>query len=124
MEILILIAKWWLATSLAIAAGWGLGVGVRKLEIRRYNMGDASDKKIEPKDDPVRTCPFSCESFHRDKIGSRACLAGHWDERDYHKRPLLWAHTLEPIVPAGCDRTTGDAMLQDIMRKARNRGWR
>lgn len=124
METLIFLLKWWLAVGIAVALGCGLGFVAREYDKRRIRMDDASDKKQEPKDDSIRTCPFACESFHRDKIGSRACLAGHWDERDYHKRPLLWAHTLEPIVPAGCDRTTGDAMLQDIMRKARNKGWR
>lgn len=123
MEILILIAKWWLATSLAIAAVL-LGISVREWKIRRNRMDSHENKKEEPKPEPKRTCPFACESYHRDKIGARACLAGHWDERDYHERPLLSASTLEPIVPADCDRNTGDAMLQDIMRKARNRGWR
>lgn len=73
---------------------------------------------------PPRTCPYSCESYHRGQTGTRACLAGRWDERDFRNKPLLRPDTLEPVIPDNCSILTGDALLEDIMSKARNRGWR
>lgn len=70
------------------------------------------------------SCPFSCESYHRGRVGARACLAGHWDERDPHKLPRLIAKTMEPEIPPTCGAIKGKALLEDIMGKARRRGWR
>lgn len=70
------------------------------------------------------SCPFSCENYHRGRVGARACLAGHWDERDAHKLPRLIAKTLEPEIPPSCGAIKGKALLEDTMGKARRRGWR
>jgi hypothetical protein len=79
------------------------------------------NEKSKPKQ---QTCPHSCECYHRGKIGTRACLAKHWDERDPRLHPLLLQDTLEPVIPSACGAIKGDQLLADILTKARRRGWR
>lgn len=101
-----------------------IALAVQLQERWRINMEGKEEKKPETSKPPPRTCPFCCESYHRGRVGVRACLAGRWDERDFHNKPLLRADTLEPVVPDDCGILDGDILLLDIFRKARLRGWR
>jgi len=96
-------------------------IKIRDAEIRKVIMAiHMQNEKSKPK---PQTCPSSCECYHTGKVGTRACLAGHWDERDPKLAPLLLPDTLEPAIPATCAAMKGDQLLEDVLTKARKRGW-
>jgi hypothetical protein len=123
MENLVLIVCYLMLAAVAAASAYEM-YEIAAMICAPLFKKPAAKETMDPKKPKPKICPLACESYRQGRVGARGCLAGHWDEQDPHKLPLLLPDTLQPVIPHTCAAIKGDALLEDVLAKARRRGWR